>query len=282
MLTNRETPRGLLNDLGRVLALALAIPIVASLSVLPFALGGEAAGSYSQAADAAAKIPGDCVGSQAAQDLEDLEARPCRAVAYRWRSGWRDWIAEWSLPESWIQRAIQESNAAAADASRATDHADDLAYWSRIYAEAARLNRGRIEPFVRGFRALAERHNLSRRETLELVAAFAQHFEYAIPENYLQLYTPPRLLETGRGDCDSRSLFLVLVLERLEFDAVLLLSPRYRHAMAGVVCASCEGASLRTIDGRSYRFIETTARVPPGFLHPAVNDLAQWHALKLP
>jgi hypothetical protein len=38
----------------------------------------------------------------------------------------------------------------------------------------------------------------------------------------------------GRGDCDSRSLLLAVVLQRANADAILMVSREYGHAMAAV------------------------------------------------
>ncbi|MEQ9366997.1 MAG: hypothetical protein RIF32_22375 [Leptospirales bacterium] len=275
MLDSQETPRGLLRDLAPVFAIMILIPLAPLLTVLPSALGRSTTEPYvaPTIANGAKGPSSDCADRNYVQD--------CRPIAFEWRSGWRDWEARWDLPDAWVYDAIRQTNDLAGSAARSPERADDLLYWSRIYREAARLNRDRVEIFARGFQFLARRHGLSRRATLELVTAFVQNLEYAVPDNYLQLYLPARLLQLGRGDCDSRALFLVLVLDRMGYDAVLLLSPRYRHAMAGVVCESCQGAVYRGGAGGPYRFIETTARTPPGFLHPAVSNHAHWHVLSL-
>ncbi|MCR9143492.1 MAG: hypothetical protein NXI24_14680 [bacterium] len=276
MRSNRETPRGLIRDLARILLVILMVPCLPVLAVLPFALNQDATRPYT------APVLGADPDLEVAVEVDlDPDFFESQALSFAWRSVWRDWRAEWNLPVAWIQASILESNAAAASASRRTKAASDLEYWSRIYREAADRNRERVRPFARGFEAMASEHDLTRQATLELVTAFVQNFEYAVPENYLQLYPPPRLLKLGRGDCDSRALFLALVLEEMGFDAVMLLSPRYRHAMTGVVCEGCSGAVHRSLDGRAYRFVETTARTPPGFLHPAVGELSFWHSLKL-
>lgn len=265
-----EDPAGLLRDLSRIGFLLLLIFVLPAAAVLPFTIATSETNAYEQSA-------GDLKLCES-----DDDSQACRPIEYDWRSGWLDWRARWLLPEVWVQRSIQEANAAAGAASRERESVDDLQYWSDIYVNAAKRNRPRVRVFAQGFSALAHDHGLSRRRTLELAAGFVQSLEYAIPENYLQLYAPPRLLALGRGDCDSRSLFLALLLEDLGYDAVLLLSPHYRHAMVGVRCEWCEGPRYRDPkNGVAYSFLETTARTPPGFVHPAVEDVVYWHALRL-
>ena len=42
----------------------------------------------------------------------------------------------------------------------------------------------------------------------------------------------PKAFATESGDCDSRALLLVIMLNQLGIDAILLVSPEYSHAVA--------------------------------------------------
>lgn len=82
------------------------------------------------------------------------------------------------------------------------------------------------------------------------------------------------------GDCDTRALLLVAVLQRLGFDATMLLSDHYHHAMLGLSMPS-RGASLNR-NGRTYFFWETTnSGFRLGEIHPDCSDLTQWSILDL-
>lgn len=82
------------------------------------------------------------------------------------------------------------------------------------------------------------------------------------------------------GDCDTRALLLVAVLQRLGFDATILLSEHYHHAMLGLAMPS-RGASISR-NGRSYYFWETTnTGFRLGEIHPDCSDLSQWSIVDL-
>lgn len=82
------------------------------------------------------------------------------------------------------------------------------------------------------------------------------------------------------GDCDTRALLLVAVLQRLGFDATILLSDHYHHAMLGLSMPS-RGASLHR-DGKAYYFWETTnTGFRLGEIHPDCSDLTQWSIIDL-
>lgn len=259
-----EGPRRLLCDLGASTGLAALVPLVALLSI----------------------VPGIWLRPQTQPvSVDPVNAEPCEQTLcaerdFTWRSDFREWRVNLAFPESWVYRSIAEDNAAASRASRSRVE-NDVAYWSAIYDRAAAENWPRIASFAQVFADLARANELDRVETLRMVVSFAQSLPYDVPENYLQLYVPPRLIEQGRGDCDSRALFLYLVLTRLGFHAAVLISPHYAHAMIGVECESCGGERFHGPDGRRYSFIETTARTPPGFLHPAVRQREHWHSVRL-
>jgi hypothetical protein len=82
------------------------------------------------------------------------------------------------------------------------------------------------------------------------------------------------------GDCDTRALLLVAILQRLGFDATILLSDHYHHAMLGLSMPS-RGASLER-NGRAYYFWETTnTGFRLGEIHPDCSDLTQWSIIDL-
>ena len=271
---NREEPRStsrlpegpgrLLVDLALSLGLAALVPVASLLSIVP--------GIWLQP-------------ETRPRPIDHGSVPPCDAVLcterkFRWRSDFREWRTSLAFPESWVYRSIAEDNAAAARASRSRP-GNDVAYWSAIYQRAAAENWPRTAPLAEVFAGIAAANRLDRAATLRMVVSFAQSLPYAVPENYLQLYVPPRLIEQGRGDCDSRALFLYLVLSRLGYRATVLISPHYAHAMVGVECGGCGGERFDGPDGRRYSFIETTARTPPGFLHPAVREHERWHSVPL-
>lgn len=86
---------------------------------------------------------------------------------------------------------------------------------------------------------------------------------------------PSAFMGDLEGDCDTRALLLVAVLQRLGFDAVILLSDHYRHAMLGLALPS-QGASILS-NGKPYYFWETTnTGFRLGEIHPECSDLTQW------
>lgn len=80
-----------------------------------------------------------------------------------------------------------------------------------------------------------------------------------------------------KGDCDSRALLLVLLLNQMGVDAVLLVSPEYSHSVAAV---DCPGAGARfTVDEKKYLIADTTATVGMGKIAEDMADATKWFAV---
>ncbi|MDR1747538.1 MAG: hypothetical protein LBR47_00585 [Spirochaetaceae bacterium] len=126
----------------------------------------------------------------------------------------------------------------------------------------------------------------------ELTAAlleWTQGFTYTrVPEgsDFISL---PRVLTESTGDCDSRALLLAILLNQMNLDTVLFISPEYSHALAGF---AIEGSGARmetdlsgavTGTGRDgYLVGETTANVPPGQVAQDMADPGKWFAVIFP
>lgn len=82
---------------------------------------------------------------------------------------------------------------------------------------------------------------------------------------------------TKRGDCDSRSMLMVILLNQMGVDAALLVSPEYSHAVAAVDCPG-EGARFKA-GGKKYLIADTTAKVGIGKIAADMADPSKWFAV---
>ncbi|HPA71173.1 MAG TPA: hypothetical protein PKY31_02825 [Spirochaetota bacterium] len=149
-----------------------------------------------------------------------------------------------------------------------------LLYWQCIYNSMQRQSRDVIERLAGVFRKIKTDNGLNDMQTIYAIARFVQFMQYYIPPG-IGIYSPARvLLEPGKGtpgeppqgnatgwhgagDCDTKSLLMVLLLQTCGYDAVVLDSYRYHHAMAAVHFPGMDGV---TVDhrGKSYLVIEST------------------------
>ena len=163
-------------------------------------------------------------------------------------------------------------------------------YWQRIYHDMYALSRPIMRRLAALFRQIKEQQGLNDMQLLNVLVRFVQHMQYEIPPG-VGIYSPARVLFepgkgalpdaaihqnlgwNGSGDCDTKSLFLVLLLRECGFNAVVLDSYRYHHAMAGVSVPGIDGSAVE-FQGRSYYVVETT--YPPwnvGQLPQQYSDL---------
>jgi len=140
----------------------------------------------------------------------------------------------------------------------------------------ATRDRAEIQPLAMRFLARAQAARMDVIGLASLILGFVQQIEYRVPTGEpFEVIGPGLVAARGWGDCDSKSLLAVVLMQEVGIDAVLLESQAHRHGAVGVgVPAS--GTTLR-FQGRSYAYGETTVpgwpigRAPPQMLTPP-ND----------
>ena len=109
----------------------------------------------------------------------------------------------------------------------------------------------------------------------EMALAYVQTIPYEIPDEPFGLKPPPLVITTRKGDCDSKSLLLYMILNQLGIEAVMLSSKAHAHTMVGVPLPT-QGTTFRWKD-RKYSFAETTAKgATLGYLPPELASPNDW------
>lgn len=146
--------------------------------------------------------------------------------------------------------------------------------WQRYYRMIWRDGWNRLEKasFLVGNEYPADSRALS-----EALLTWTQGFEYERNFNGADFTNLCDAFVSRKGDCDSRSLLMVLMLNQLGVDAVLLVSPEYSHAVAAIDCPG-EGARF-DVGGKKYLICDTTAKVAPGLIAADMADPAKWFAV---
>lgn len=210
-----------------------------------------------------------------------------------------DTLSEWKMGATWeaelhvlkdrIENSMRDLASVRVDAPTAnrSGHkrkpgATDLrTMFSVVYNETAQADAGRMDNVVAAFRWFKEQNKLSDRDLLELVVAWIQTMPYELPEESpYGLYTPVETVARGAGDCDSKSLLGLLVLERLGYDCIIMISDHYEHAMLGVAAGT--GGEVLYVGDRAYAFVEMTY---PGWrigeLPPDVGEIEYWDTIQV-
>jgi len=131
-----------------------------------------------------------------------------------------------------------------------------------VFESLAESSKPGVDPIAARFKARIKEANLGTLDAVELVTSFVQAIPYEIPKGRPFGLLPPALVVSQkRGDCDSKVLLLLMLLDSLGVDAVMLNSNAHRHSMLGVAVPA-QGDKL-VHQGRSYAYVETTAKGAP-------------------
>ena len=153
-------------------------------------------------------------------------------------------------------------------------------FWAALYRHLLSKNTGRIDVLIGKFRELRDKEGLSENELLECILTFVQNIKYQRPGGTLDILTQPDALYKKFGDCDTKSLLLVTILEKLGYDTVIYYSSYYSHVMAGIYMNGT--GSYKKIDGKKYYFTETTyAGWKPGTLPAEFNNTRYWQVCQI-
>jgi hypothetical protein len=146
--------------------------------------------------------------------------------------------------------------------------------WARFYRMIYRDCFHRIDSLADAAALEIGRKAIPREQIPGRLLAWLQGFSYSRTGTMADFLSPVSVALKMSGDCDSRGLLYVMLLHRFDFDAVLLVSSRYSHAMAGVVLDR-QGAKV-SWNGRQYLVAELTAKVDIGLVDREMADPSGW------
>lgn len=151
--------------------------------------------------------------------------------------------------------------------------------WRRYFRAIYRDNFERLTPVAEElFHDLAEA-GVAREEMPSVILEWLQRAQYERTRSLSDLMSPAACLIAFAGDCDSLGITYAILLEQLGFDAILMVSVEFAHAMAGV---DIEGEGARfPFDGREWLVAELTEPVGIGRIAREVSDIGGWIGVRL-
>lgn len=154
-----------------------------------------------------------------------------------------------------------------------------VAAWRRYFRMIYRDNFARLEPVAELVFDDLVRADHARSDYPAVLLEWLQGAEFVRTGDLSDLMSPGACLVSYSGDCDSLGLTYAILLEHLGFDAILMLSAEYEHAMVGV---DVPGAGARfQFDGRDWLVAELTAEVALGQIAAEMADPAGWIGVDL-
>ncbi|MBN2735764.1 MAG: hypothetical protein JXR70_02205 [Spirochaetales bacterium] len=207
-------------------------------------------------------------------------------VSLNWQFLSRHWGSYFPIKKADFTRSVAERNTFQPSSGRAESEEgyitlcgiDFPEFFQELYGFLYVKNSQRLKAVKEEFLYLKEKHGLEDRPFAAFIISAIQNTEYAIPSEPYGIYTPLEVMETRKGDCDSRALLLYLLLHDLGYEVCLMYSDYYEHAMLGL--AYVGGGDALKYGGVSYNFVETTsAGWEIGQLPPEFTNLNHWSIL---
>ena len=135
-------------------------------------------------------------------------------------------------------------------------------------------NKARVRPLAEALGELARQHNYGPDQTLGAAVSFVQTaLKYEQPpstengRNIIGFYPPPRALELGLGDCDTKSALLAAMLK--PFSGIRMVGVHVpKHYLVGVARVPRHGDAFIEYKGEPFVLMEASGPAwrPPGFI----------------
>lgn len=153
--------------------------------------------------------------------------------------------------------------------------------WMRYYRLIFRDSCSRLRQFAFDAESALASDCKDSTDYAQKLLEWTQGFKYEREQTSSDLASLPSILLGGGSDCDSRSMLLAVMLQCANQDAIMFVSAKHSHAVAGLV-SDHPGFSFKA-DGKDYLIGETTAKdVSWGKINQAQKDQKDWFTVMLP
>jgi hypothetical protein len=210
----------------------------------------------------------------------------------------REHQREWNIPREAVSFCMGyptlESVRRAEEAKRASmsTRVRDGNFWGGIYRNLVDQTGNELDYLADSLLNVGRSNQFDNLNLARLTVSFVQDipYSYVIPsdcENYRTtgkpclgnvpygIISPYEFLHTLYGDCDTRAVLLYVLLQKMGFDPMIVVSDEYAHAMLALNIPA-QGDYLR-YEGKKYYFWETTATGwAIGMLPPESNNKNYW------
>ncbi len=172
--------------------------------------------------------------------------------------------------------------------------------WGEVYMEMLNHDHLYMKQIIQMYDSIGKAKRLDRKEFAEMVVGSVQSIPYVYVSatscedeevkekiedmgcpclGYIKYYgvqSPVEFMYNQLGDCDTRSVFLYLILSHFGYEVAVLVSEHYGHAVLGIALPA-RGSYLARA-GTKYYVWETTAEgFAPGEMPPDMDNMNFWY-----
>ena len=148
--------------------------------------------------------------------------------------------------------------------------------WKYNALSVIRNDKYKLDDVTSVFKRIKRDKNYSRNQFADVIVSFTQDIPYALIDNAIDIYAPVEFIKKYKGDCDTKTIFLYVVLKKFGYDVVILNSWHYGHSILGINLPT-SGNNYKYYNGKRYYAWETTY---PGWLKgqipPKVFNMNHW------
>jgi len=151
--------------------------------------------------------------------------------------------------------------------------------WSRFYRQIYRSFYASVAPLAAYWESQVNEKRVTRDKLPQTVLSWLQSFQYSHKKDLSDISTPWQTLKEGAGDCDSRALVYLALMDQVGVHGILMVSAPYSHGMAAL---DLPGAGARfTFNGKPWLVAELTTPVALGQIASNMADPSQWIGVDL-
>ena len=147
--------------------------------------------------------------------------------------------------------------------------------WAEVYRRVFYNAVPKMNAVLEGFNRIFSEENFDDRDKIYFVITFVQNIRYDRPGGMLDLFPPLGTIAYRFGDCDSKTMLLYVILEKMGVDCAMLWSYNYKHAMLGIRVNG--RGNFLVANGKKYYFLETTyPNWEVGIIPPEFKNIQFW------
>lgn len=154
-----------------------------------------------------------------------------------------------------------------------------VAAWRRFFRMIYRDNYPRLEELANTLDERFRSEGATYYDVPKRILSWLQSYEYLRTGTISDFVAPLLGVTEQKGDCDSLAMIYTILLHHLGYEAVIMVSAEYSHAMVGVDMPG-QGARF-PYDGREWLVAELTADVEIGMINQSMSDIGGWIGVRV-
>ena len=166
-------------------------------------------------------------------------------------------------------------------------------YWGHVYRQLLQHEAAYLDNLMDSLMTIRNNKKLERNEFAHTIVSFVQDIPYTLVVTDCSkedkaattscydggewgILSPTEFLYTLKGDCDTRTVLLYVLLSQFGYDPLVMVSREYAHSMLALDIQAA-GYSVMHRNTNHYFWETTNKGWQPGMIPPEMQNLDYWH-----